>query len=253
MSKTTNRIIFIFDTIFIEKVGRNMNIFICDDNKSILDYISNVINTNYKEFKIYTYSNYEEIITNIKNKKVDILIMDIVLNDNTGINIVKENQNYLSNTQVIYITAYDDYIEDCFETNLTYILRKPINEEKLLLAINKALSNINDLNKSIMVKIGKDNKKINIKDINYIESEGRIIKINLSNDIIKVYGKISDIDDQLGSSFVRIHKSYLVNMNRIINYNFNKVKLDNGKVLPISRSYNKSSKEIIFNYLKECE
>lgn len=231
-----------------------MNIFICDDNESILNFISNVLNNNYKNlFKIYTYSNYEDIITSIRNKTVNILIMDIVLKDNNGIDIVKENKKYLNNTQIIYITAYDDYIEDCFETDLTYILRKPIIEEKLLQAINKALTNINDLNKNIMVKVGKDNKKVNIKDINYIESEGRTIKINLNNEIIKVYGKISDIEDDLGSTFVRIHKSYLVNMNRIVNYNFNKVKLDNGKVLPISRTYNKSCKEIIFNYLKECE
>lgn len=231
-----------------------MNIFICDDNESILNFISNVLNNNYKNlFKIYTYNNYEDIITSIRNKTVNILIMDIVLKDNNGIDIVKENKKYLSNTQIIYITAYDDYIEDCFETDLTYILRKPIIEEKLLQAINKALTNINDLNKNIMVKVGKDNKKVNIKDINYIESEGRTIKINLNNEIIKVYGKISDIEDDLGSTFVRIHKSYLVNMNRIVNYNFNKVKLDNGKVLPISRTYNKSCKEIIFNYLKECE
>lgn len=231
-----------------------MNIFICDDNESILNFISNVLNNNYKNlFKIYTYNNYEDIITSIRNKTVNILIMDIVLKDNNGIDIIKENKKYLSNTQIIYITAYDDYIEDCFETDLTYILRKPIIEEKLLQAINKALTNINDLNKNIMVKVGKDNKKVNIKDINYIESEGRTIKINLNNDIIKVYGKISDIEDDLGSTFVRIHKSYLVNMNRIVNYNFNKVKLDNGKVLPISRTYNKSCKEIIFNYLKECE
>lgn len=231
-----------------------MNIFICDDNKEILNYIYDILNNKFKDkFKIYTYSNYEDIVNDIKNKKIDILIMDIILNDNNGINIVKENAKYLSNTQIIYITAYDEYIEDCFETDLTYILRKPINEDKLLQAINKAIININDLNKSIILKIGKDNKKINIKDINYVESEGRLIKFNLNDEIIKVYGKISDIEDDLGSLFVRIHKSYLVNMDRIINYTFNKIELNNGKVLPISRSFSKSSKEIIFNYLKDSE
>ena len=230
-----------------------MNILICDDNKAVLDYLSNILINKYSNCNVTKCSNYEDIVNNIRINKFDILIMDIVLDGKNGIDIVKDNENYLSNTQVIYITGYDDYIEDCFETNLVYILRKPISEDKLLQAVNKALSNIREENKSIVVKIGKDNKRINIRDINYVESEGRLIKFNLHNEVITVYGKISDVEEDLGLLFVRVHKSYLVNMDRIVNYTIDKVELNNGKVLPISRTYNKSCKEIIFNYLKDSE
>ena len=230
-----------------------MNILICDDNKAVLEHLSNILINKFSNCKVINCSNYEDIVNNIRNNKIDILIMDILLDDNNGIDIVKDNQSYLSNTQVIYITGYDDYIEDCFETDLVYILRKPVSEHKLLNAVNKALNNIREENKSIVVKIGKDNKRINIKDINYVESEGRLIKFNLSDEVITVYGKISDIEEDLGLLFVRVHKSYLVNMDRIVNYTIDKVELNNGKVLPISRTYTKSCKDIIFNYLKDSE
>lgn len=230
-----------------------MNIFICDDNRDILDYIDSILKRRLSNYNIYTYSKYEDLVKDINDIKVDILIMDIVLNNKNGIDVVKENIDKFSNTQIIYITAFDDYIEECFETNLIYVLRKPIVEDKLMKAIDKAICNIRDVNKSIIVKVGKDNRKINIKDINYIESEGRLIKFNLSEEIITVYGKISDVEDDLGLMFVRIHKSYLVNMDRIVNYTINKIELKNGKSLPISRSFSKSSKEIIFNYLKDSE
>lgn len=231
-----------------------MNIFICDDDINVLNSISTILKDNLSnESNVYTYSDYKKLVNDLHNKKIDILIMDIVLDDELGVNIVKDNARYLKDTQVIYITGYDDYIEDCFETNLIYILRKPINSKRLLQAVNKACNNLRDVNKSIIVKIGKDNKKINIKDINYIESEGRLIKFNLDREVIAVYGKISDVEEELGLLFVRVHKSYLVNMDRIVNYTIDKVELNNGKVLPISRTYTKSCKDIIFNYLKDSE
>lgn len=230
-----------------------MNILICDDNKEVLEYISDVIVSHSTNCRVIKCIDYDSALKYINNEKIDVLIMDIVLDKNTGIDLVKDNVDKLSNTQVIYITGYDDYIEECFETNLIYILRKPINEDKLLLALNKALNNLSKENKSIVLKVGKENKRVNIKDINYVESEGRKIKFNLGDEVITVYGKISDIEDDLGKLFVRVHKSYLVNMDRIVNYTINKVELNNGKVLPISRSYIKSCREIIYNYLRDSE
>lgn len=228
-----------------------MNIFICDDDKDVLNSISSMLkNDLFNEINIYTYSDYKKFVNDICSKKVDILIMDIVFDDISGIDIVKKYADYLENTQLIYITGYDDYIEDVFETNLIYLLKKPINEEKIMKAINKAFENINESLKYIIIKCGKDNRKVYINDINYVESEGRLIKFNLDREVITTYGKISDVDGELDTSFVRIHKSYLVNMKKIKNYALNKVVLENNKVLPISRTYAKKCKETIFDFLK---
>lgn len=228
-----------------------MNIFICDDDLDVLNSISNILKNNLsKEYKLFIYSDYKELVSDIKNKRVDILIMDIVFDEITGIDIVKENAKYLKNTQLIYITGYEDYIEDVFETDLIYLLKKPINEVKLMKAVSKALELINESLKSIIIKCGKTNRKVYINDINYVESEGRLIKFNLDGEVITTYGKISDVEGELDISFVRTHKSYLVNMKKIKNYALNKVVLENNKVLPISRTYSKKCKETIFDFLK---
>lgn len=228
-----------------------MNIFICDDEVNILEQISGILkkrlNNNYN---IYTYPDYKKLMNDIKTKKVDILIMDIVFDDVSGIDIVKENSKYLKNTQLIYVTGYDDYVEEVFETDLMYLLKKPITQEKIMKAINKAFELINESLKYIIVKCGKDNRKIYINDINYVESEGRLIKFNLDREVITTYGKISDIEGELDTSFVRTHKSYLVNMKKIKNYALNKVVLENNKILPISRTYAKKCKETVFDFLK---
>ena len=228
-----------------------MNIFICDDEINVLNSISNILRSNLSsEYKIHTYTDYNDLSNSLRTKNADILIMDIVFDDANGVDIVKDNVKYLRNTQLIYITGYDDYIEDVFETDLIYLLKKPITEEKLMKAINKAFELINESLKYIIVKCGKDNRKIYINDINYVESEGRLIKFYLDGEVITTYGKISDIEGELDISFVRIHKSYLVNMNKIKNYALNKVVLENNKVLPISRTYAKKCKETIFDFLK---
>lgn len=228
-----------------------MNIFICDDEIDVLNSIVHILKNNLSsECNIYAYSDYKKLVNDIHNKKVDILMMDIVFNDTLGINIVKENAKYLKETQLIYVTGYDDYIEDVFETDLMYLLKKPLTEEKIMKAINKAFELISESLKYIVVKCGKDNRKIYINDINYIESEGRLIKINLDGEVITTYGKISDVEGELDISFVRTHKSYLVNMKKIKNYALNKVVLENNKVLPISRTYARKCKDTIFDFLK---
>lgn len=228
-----------------------MNIFICDDEIEVLNFISNILKNNLSsECNIYAYSDYKKLVSDIRNKKVDILIMDIVFDDTSGIDIVKENSKYLEDTQLIYVTGYDDYIEDVFETDLMYLLKKPITEEKIMKAISKAFEIISESLKYIVVKCGKDNRKININEINYVESEGRLIKFNLDREVITTYGKISDVEGELDTSFLRTHKSYLVNMKKIKNYALNKVVLENNRVLPISRTYAKKSKETIFDFLK---
>lgn len=229
-----------------------MNIFILDDEKVIVETLIKILrNIGCDENKIYGYTDYDKFLKDIKNNKCDILFMDIRLNDVNGIELIKENENILKGIKLIYITGYDDYVEDVFETELVYLIKKPLNEEKVYKAYLKAIEKIDKDNKIIIVKTLKETCKVKISDIFYIESDARLVNIYLKNTVLTSYAKLSDMEDVLKGNFLRTHKSYLVNLDKVKSYKHNQLILDNGKIIPISRNNVKKVKQAVFNYVKE--
>ena len=229
-----------------------MNIFVLDDEQVIVETLCNIL----KEIctdkdNIYGYTNYSSLLKDIKTKKCDILFMDIKLEDVNGIELIKENEDYLNGTKLIYITGYDEYVEDVFETDLVYLVKKPLNEEKIRKAYLKSIEKINNENKVIVVKTVRETRKIKINDIFYIESDVRLVNIHLKNEVLVSYAKLSDMEERLKGRFLRTHKSYLVNLDKVKSYKNNQLILENGKIIPISRNNASKVKNEIFNYVKE--
>lgn len=229
-----------------------MNIFILDDEEVIVDSLGSMLKSiGSDKDNIYGYTDYRKFLEDIKTKKCDILFIDIRLDNTNGIELIKENGIYLKGTKLIYITGYDEYIEDVFETELVYLIKKPLNEEKVEKAYLKAIEKINKENKVIVVKTLKETRKVKINEIYYIESDARLVNIHLKNEVLVSYGKLSDMEEMLKGNFLRTHKSYLVNLERVKSYKHNQIILDNGKVIPISRNSISKVKNEIFDYVKE--
>jgi len=226
-----------------------MKVCICDDRPIILEEIKNHIEEINDKYKIKLVDNTKDLEKELNKKDIDILFMDIKLDNVNGIEFIKKNNNYLKNTKLIYITGYTEYIEDIFETNPIYFLQKPITKDK----IKKVLDKVDKLTSkdiaSINIKASKEIIKLKIKDIYYFESNGRIVNIFLKNDTYKTYEKLSTFEDILGEKFLRIHKSFLVNINKITKYKNNKITLENGVILNISRTYTKHCRDTILKYL----
>lgn len=230
-----------------------MNIFLCDSDKNILKFIESILNK--KEFginNITTFFNVEELSKEIENIKLDLLIINVDINGKSGIDFVKKNQNILKNAKIIYIVNEEKYIEKVFEENPFYILTTPITKEKLFNIFKKLIKNEKESVKYITVKQKKAKIKININDISYIESFGRIIAIHLENyQIINCYYRISDIEKELTKRFIRPHKSYIVNLDKIIKFSNKEIMLEEDITIPISRLKQKEIIKIINNYINE--
>ena len=97
----------------------------------------------------------------------------------------------------------------------------------------------------------KETCKVKISDIFCIESDARLVNIYLKNTVLTSYAKLSDMEDVLKGNFLRTHKSYLVNLDKVKSYKHNQLILDNGKIIPISRNNVKKVKQDVFYYVKE--
>lgn len=231
-----------------------IEIFVCDDDQTITDYLKFFIMKHYHDkIQVLSFNKCMDLVGMIEfNERIpDILIMDINLQDGNGIQTVKEIQAQHPGIKVIYLTGIIQYATEIFQTNPIYFLTKPINENKLADAIEKAIkATENDLAESVVIKTNGSEILIYRKDIVYVESRGRKLVFYMNDDSeIGVYEKMDVMQDQLGSTFVRSHKSFLINMKYITERNNQEFCLSNGKVLPISKPNLKEAKMKFISYL----
>jgi DNA-binding LytR/AlgR family response regulator len=156
----------------------------------------------------------------LRNQKIDLLFLDIHLPKINGLEFLKSlNTGY----HVILTTAYHEYALEGFNLNVVDYLLKPIEFSRFLQAINKVFS-LYPLDTQSGAKeraykifnVDKKKYKVFLDDIDYIESMKDYIKIHTSTQEIITKYQISVIESVLDPTmFKRIHKSYIVNLNKI--------------------------------------
>jgi len=199
-----------------------------------------------------------EASTILTKTKIDLLFLDIEMPLLKGTDFFK---NLMSKPQVIFTTAYRDYALDGFELNAVDYLLKPIFYERFFSAIQKFLAlktpsiiqsptNENSSNQTDYVFVNKSKKqyKVLFNDVLYVESLKDYIKIHLiDNNTIVVKESTSGFKERIDARFIRIHRSYIVNHDKITA--FTKSDIEIGKIeIPIGNSY-KANFDVINNGL----
>ncbi len=185
-------------------------------------------------------SNAMEAFQFLKTQKVDLMFLDIQMPGMKGTDFLK---NLVHPPRVILTTAYRDYALEGFELNAVDYLLKPISYERFLKAIDKFLSHeatqSHDASEEnfIYLNINKNIHKIRMSDIVYAESVKDYLTIHTLTGSLTAKHTISSFEQMLpGDRFIRIHRSYIVSLDKI--RSFNAQFIDMGlKKLPIGQNH----------------
>jgi two-component system LytT family response regulator len=184
----------------------------------------------------------------LHSHSVDLIFLDIHLPKLKGMAFLK---TLTHPPAVIITTAYHQYAVEGFNLNVTDYLLKPFEFERFLVAVNKVKPNQKQLTVEpeekkdyLFLNVQKKKVKILFSEIVYIESQKEYIKIVTTK---KEYvSKLSthEIEDMLPIQlFRRIHRSFIVSINKIESYNSEEVEV-NGVVIPIGRGYKDSMENL---------
>ena len=180
----------------------------------------------------------------------DIAVMDIRLQKDNGIDVVKEVFQG-TETQIIYATSFIECCQEVYETDHVWLLKKPVSREYLIKALQEAVKRIKSTEEKFYLKSGSKVLSLPARDILYFESEGRKIRIRTDQEEYEVYSTIEKMCEQAGPEFVHCHKSFLINMNRVKSMERNGFAMDNGRLIPISRSMGENARDSFFHFLSE--
>ncbi|WP_299436736.1 LytTR family DNA-binding domain-containing protein [uncultured Aquimarina sp.] len=195
---------------------------------------------------VATCKNAFEVMGFLQENTIDLLFLDINMPKLSGISLLKTMQQ---KPQVIITTAYPEYAVEGFELSVTDYLLKPFSLERFLQAVLKVQQKLTNNNTNIVIEkeevvtsiyVKSDKKiiKLDLDAINYIEAYGNYIKI-YTDQMILTPTTLSDFAEKLSNDFIRIHKSFIVNFNKLKLIDGNQMVLKNDSKLPISKSYRK--------------
>ncbi|MDH8701795.1 DNA-binding LytR/AlgR family response regulator [Dysgonomonadaceae bacterium PH5-43] len=193
----------------------------------------------------------------LSTEKIDLIFIDINMPDISGIDIVKSLKK---KPIIIFTTAYSEFALDGYRVDALDYLLKPFSYEEFLKSANKALFQFNLINKEttstpqiefIFVKADYKMIKVFIKDIIYIEAQSEYIKIYRKNDkAVMTLLSMKAIEELLPSDlFLRIHRSYIINLQEIKTLSKGRVCLDKDLNIPIGEQYKNELQQYADKYL----
>lgn len=224
-----------------------INVVICEDIKTHADKIKELLTVILpKNAKLTHYPSGSELLSAIQNSHLiyDLAIMDIELDDASGITLSSYLSDYCPNIQIIFVSQYLKYISPVYETAHTYFIYKPELELYLKPAVQKALQKIEEHN-PLLLSLSWNKKKIDIlqKDICYMERMLRKTAVYTLHDTFYTAEKLSSLLAQLSPSFTLCHRSYLINLEQLSAFRSGYLCLKDGRQIPVSRSYIQSVRE----------
>jgi DNA-binding LytR/AlgR family response regulator len=173
----------------------------------------------------------------LAHRKVDIIFLDINMPGLSGISFAR---SLAGAPLIVFTTAYPQFAVEGFELNAVDYLVKPYSFERFLKAVNRGLQILQQqgghdtVSRKIILKADKKLYGVNPEEILYLEGQGDYIRIFLKDKNLVVHGTIKNLLESLPEDeFMRIHKSYVVNLRNIAFIEGNQVRIG-GHTVPVS-------------------
>ena len=138
-------------------------------------------------------------------------------------------------------SGYDQYMRQLFEAEPFRFLSKPLKQEELENVLDKAFERISRFHRELFtIRFGKNVVNLLCRDIVYLESNKRKVIVHTVRGEYEYYHKLDEAEEELlaiSADFVRIHKAYLVNMEHVEAFQYEKLALRDGTILSISEAH----------------
>ena len=182
--------------------------------------------------------------------RVDAIFCDINMPDLNGMDFVK---SLTAPPLVVFTTAYSEYAIEGFKVNAVDYLLKPFGMQDFMRAANRLQERLSvpaatvETDDTLFLKTDYRIIKVNIPDIRYVEAMSEYLKVWLEGEAKPIITLLSmkKMEERLPANFMRIHRSYIINLDKIQEVNKNRVIMDANTYLPIGDLY----KEAFQTYL----
>lgn len=238
-----------------------LRIAICDDttkdlrdNRSIVEKWAAAEGG--KDVAVVGFDSPEKLLESHKKEHFDLLVLDILMPEKTGIELARILRKDGDETMVIYTSSTTEYAMDAFGIQAVGYVKKPVKPEELETLLDRARALYKARPKRYITVVEKDKPvKTEIMDVVYVENSNRNVIYVLRNgekiEVSRRMGSFEEVIEPIPSeeAFVQVHKSFFVNMKYIKTIREESVLLDNGDVIPVARRRKSDLKDRYMSYV----
>lgn len=197
---------------------------------------------------IYIFTSGEELLSFPRN--MDIVLMDIKLPGRNGMVTAERLQAWGKRCQIIFITSYRKYVFQAFDIDAVHYILKPVSDEKLSSALNRAVKRADSESGKALLAADKDSQtRVLFREIIFCEVFDHQILVHTMTKEYTMFGTLDSLEKELDSRFFRCHRSYLVNMEFVMDKGDGYADMAGGRRVLISR---RRQKEFMKRLLRSC-
>lgn len=218
-----------------------MKCLIIDDDPLVCDMISHFVSkVDFLEYSIQC-QNGSDALNLLTVETFDLVFLDMDMPEISGIDLL---QNINPALPVIIITSSPDFALESYNYHVVDYLLKPVNYTRFYKAVQKAFlikkgtnkTDAKPIQEEIFIKDGHNLVKLNLKEVLFIEAVSNYVSFKTTSKAYLSLISMQKLEEGLPDKFIRIHRSYIVNINKIDKIEANTLFIGE-KALPISNSY----------------
>lgn len=240
-----------------------LRVAICEDVLSELQkqtqIIQSIMARLFKNVKFFCFRSGEELLMETDTTgNMDIVFLDVEMLGISGIETARILRERDSRVILIFVSCHNQYCKEMIEVQPYAFIDKPVSEEKLEKILKRVFETHLNSDDSYCFSYNKRQYNIPLNQIRFFQSDKRIVQINaVQLDMPELeylfYGKLEEVERNLRKAnvkFLRIRKSLLVNTRFIKEYSADRVVLDNGREVEISKNYRDHVRQHYISMLK---
>ena len=169
-----------------------------------------------------------------EDKRWDILLLDIEMGAMDGVTMAKRVRQDNEAVQIVFITGYSDYIAEGYEVAALHYLMKPVNREKLLIVLDRAMEKRKQEERCLNLEAYGEMVRIPFYEIRYLDVHQNYVTVHAKADYT-VKRTLGDFEKELDDRFCRVGRGMILNLKYIQRVTKTEVRLSDGTVLPLPR------------------
>lgn len=231
---------------------------ICDDEALELQYLSNLMKSwagkAGHRVQISVFPSAEAFLFQYgEEKDFDLLLLDIEMGKMNGVELARKVREENAGIQIVFITAYPDFISEGYEVSALHYLMKPLKEEKLFEVLERAAVNLGKKERYEIFQSEGEVIRIPVSEIVSVEAFSHSVQMVTKRGSYRLDETISGLEKRLGADFIRCHRSYLVALKYIRKITRTDVEMDTGAKVPLSRRKYDAVNQAFIHYYKQEE
>ena len=212
---------------------------IVDDNTTDAEFVKGILNSwadlRQANIQAEVFPSAEAFLFRYaEDKDWDILLLDIEMGAMDGVTMAKRVRQDNEAVQIVFITGYSDYIAEGYEVAALHYLMKPVNREKLLSVLDRALEKRKQEERCLNLEAYGEMVRIPFYDIRYLDVHQNYVTVHAKADYT-VKRTLGDFEKELDNRFCRVGRAMILNLKYIQRVTKTEVRLSDGTVLPLPR------------------